>query len=107
MLRGAAAAWLGLVALQAVTTSRGANTVGGLLGTVDGLVKKALDPSVAAIPDRNHKTWAPNSLPGEGPLLPAPSGKGPTITDLPKNTIPGLPPAAYIPWPSVPGTTTT
>jgi hypothetical protein len=53
MLRGAAVAWGGLIAVQALTSSRGADAASGLLGTVNGLIKRALDPSVPAIPDHS------------------------------------------------------
>ena len=52
-LRGAGAAWLGLIVLGTLTQSRGAGAVGGLLGAVDGIVRRALDPSVPAIPDHS------------------------------------------------------
>jgi hypothetical protein len=56
MLRGAGAAWLGLIVLQAFTTENGAGAVGGLLGAVDGLVRRVLDPGVPAIPDHSKDT---------------------------------------------------
>jgi hypothetical protein len=58
MLRGAGAAWLGLIVLQAATTKNGSGAIGGLLNTVNGLVKRALDPSVAAIPDHSKDAGA-------------------------------------------------
>lgn len=134
MLRGAAAAWLGLITLQALTTDKGAGTVGGLVGTLDGLVKRALDPTVAAIPD--HSTDAgsvkdkdgnvhpkiPGYLgggvvPGPGTLPPGtkknpdykvidpPDPRNPQY-DNPDPSKPGGIPMTYIPWPSVPGLTT-
>lgn len=136
MLRGAAAAWIGLVALQAFTTDRGAGAVGGLLGAVDGLVKRALDPSVPAIPDRSHG-GVPGTKDGDGnfhptipPYLgggtvpgpgagssgqqqnpnfqlvdPPPPGQHNPAYDNPGNTPYGIP-ESYIPWPSVPRTST-
>lgn len=50
-LRGAGAAVFGLIVLQTVTTQRGAAGVGGILGWVDSVLRRALSPDVAAIPD--------------------------------------------------------
>jgi hypothetical protein len=58
-LRGAAGAWLGLIALQAVTTKRGSKQVSGLLTWVDSAVQRALSPDVAAIPDYSKGVPAP------------------------------------------------
>lgn len=134
MLRGAAAAWLGLVALQALTTKGGAGAATGLLGAVDGLVKRVLDPSVPAIPDHstgagttdadgNYHPTIPGFLgggtttaPGSGtsgqksnpqyvPKDLPPTGQHNPQYDNPNPNQPGGIPEAYIPWPSVPGTT--
>lgn len=78
MFRGAAAAWLGLIALQAVTTRGGAGAVGGLMTTVDGLVKRALDPSVAAIPDHSAPKGTDDSDGNYHPTLPPYLGGGTT-----------------------------
>lgn len=50
--RGAASAWLGLIALQAVTSKGGSSATSGVLGWAESVVKRALSPDVAAIPDR-------------------------------------------------------
>jgi hypothetical protein len=50
-VRGMVTAWLGLIVLQTVGTT-GSGQVAGAFADVNRLVKRALDPSVAAIPDR-------------------------------------------------------
>lgn len=136
MLRGAAAAWLGLVVLQAGTTKAGSGAVGGLLTTVDGLVKRALDPRVAAIPDHstssagttdsdgNYHPSIPGYLgggtttaPGSGtsgqssnpnyrPYDPPPTGQHNPQYDNPSSSPGGVLEGYQIPWPSVPGVLT-
>lgn len=106
MLRGAAGAWMGLIVLQAATTSRGANTIGGLLGTVDGLVKRALDPTVPAIPDHskssNTAVVGPDGKPtggyldGDGGYIPPGPEDAPNYDPFP-GTPPGGHPALYAP----------
>lgn len=97
--RGAAAAWLGLIALQTFTTKRGAGAVGGLIGTVDNLVKRALDPTVAAIPD--HSTPTGVVKPGTGPT---PGDSSPHL-DSNGKLIPGDPNGAPGGFPTtIPGT---
>lgn len=51
-VRGAATAWLALIALQAVSTRGGSGRIAALLTDVNGLIERALDPNVPAIPDR-------------------------------------------------------
>lgn len=51
--RGMVSAWLGLIVLQAVGDG-GSGRVAGLFGDVNRLVKRAIDPSVPAIPDRRN-----------------------------------------------------
>jgi hypothetical protein len=56
--RAAAAACLGLIALQAAGTKGGAGRLASLLGDVNSVVTRALDPGVPAIPDlRNGGSW--------------------------------------------------
>jgi hypothetical protein len=51
--RGALAAWLGLIALQAVgTTPGGGGRIASFFGDVNTMVERVLNPNVAAIPDR-------------------------------------------------------
>jgi hypothetical protein len=71
-LRGAVTAWLALIALQAVSSSK-SGQVSGALSTVASLVTRALSPDVAAIPDR-RKTVKPASQPG--PSTPASARAG-------------------------------
>lgn len=52
-LRGMVTAWLGLVALQAVSTKGGSGRVASLFSDVDKLVQRAFDPNVPAIPNRS------------------------------------------------------
>jgi hypothetical protein len=81
MLRGAAGAWLGLIALQAVVSRGGTGVVGGLLSDVDGLVQRVLDPSVPAIPDRAKGGSSTGTDDGDGnyhPTIPGYLGGGTT-----------------------------
>lgn len=57
-VRGMVTAWLGLIVLQAVAAG-GSGKVAGFFGDVDRLVKRALDPSVPAIPDRRGAQAGP------------------------------------------------
>lgn len=51
--RGIFAGSLALIALQAVVaTDQSANRVGGMLTGIADLVRRAMSPAVAAIPDR-------------------------------------------------------
>lgn len=62
--RSAAAACLGLIALQAAGSRGGAGRIYDLLGDVNRVVARALDPSVPAIPDlRNGGTWGDGTSP--------------------------------------------
>jgi hypothetical protein len=51
-LRGMAAGFLGLIALQAVGTKGGSGRIAEAFGDVAGLIQRAFDPNVPAIPDR-------------------------------------------------------
>lgn len=51
-VRGALAAWLGLIALQAVGTAGGSGRISSFFGDVNTLIERALNPNVPAIPDR-------------------------------------------------------
>jgi hypothetical protein len=48
-------AWLGLTALQLVTSAGGSSKVAGLLAGVRVVVDRALDPNLPAIPDLRDK----------------------------------------------------
>jgi hypothetical protein len=50
-LRGAITAWLGLIVLQAVV-SNSTGKVASAFSDLDGLLQRAFDPGVPAIPDR-------------------------------------------------------
>jgi hypothetical protein len=65
-LRGAMTAWLGLIALQAVSTTGGSGRISALFGDVNRLVERALDPKVPAIPDR--RTAAPAASAPAAPM---------------------------------------
>lgn len=132
MWRGAATAWGALIVLQAITTKRGAGAVGGMFGAVDDLVKRALDPSVPAIPDHSAAaststtdsdgnvhpnipgylgggtTTAPGSGKNSNPKFhvvdPPPRGQHNPAYDNPSNQ-PGGIPELYLP--GIPSTTTT
>lgn len=60
-VRGFAAGALGLIALQGLTSDKSAGKVSGLVGTITGLVDRALDPNVPAIPDHSTKSSASSS----------------------------------------------
>lgn len=135
MVRGALGAVGGLIVLQAFTTSKGSGAVGGLLGAVNGLVTRALDPSVPLIPDHsssssegttdadgNYHPTIPGYLGGGTTTAPGSGTSGqksnpnykpydppPTGQHNPAYDAPSTPggiPESYIPWPSVPGVTT-
>lgn len=72
-LRGMVTAWLGLIVLQTVG-SAGSGRVAGAFADVNRLLKRALDPSVPAIPDRRAGGAGGYWTPSGGPFTPAPSG---------------------------------
>lgn len=53
--------WLGLIALQALTTREGSGKVAGAFDALNSIVERALDPNVAAIPDFAGATGAGSS----------------------------------------------
>lgn len=67
-VRGAMAAWLGLITLQVVTSRHGSGTVAGAFLALDSVVKRGLSPDVAAIPD--HRNGPPTTSTA-GPAKPA------------------------------------
>jgi hypothetical protein len=69
-LRGAVSAWLALIALQTIGTAGGSGRVASFFGDVDNLVKRALNPTVPAIPDRRNATATSAGTPSTA----APSG---------------------------------
>lgn len=80
-LRGIATGWLALIVLQVVVTQRGADATSGILNTLNSLIQRALDPTVAGIPDRGEGTFTKGPIPKPGgkvgddfPTLPAPDG---------------------------------
>jgi hypothetical protein len=60
-VRGAVTAWLSLIALQAIVAN-GSGKVADAFAGVAGLVDRALDPKVPAIPDR--RDGAPSAYSG-------------------------------------------
>jgi hypothetical protein len=109
-LRGAVAAWLGLIALQAIATQGGSGRVAQAFTDVNRLVERALDPKVPAIPDRGTAAGAArsraagNAGPGTAmPVNPAAAAAADpaprTRTDYPTNGMP-FPAPAPTPWPS-------
>lgn len=73
-LRGMVTAWLGLIVLQTVGTT-GSGRVAGAFADANRLLKRALDPSVPAIPDRRDGTSSATPTVAAGtPFTPAPSG---------------------------------
>jgi hypothetical protein len=79
-VRGAVTAWLGLIVLQVVTTKHGSGQIAGLFGVADSVVKRAMSPDVAAIPDyRNGAPAASSTSSATDPKLPTPA---PTYTTV-------------------------
>lgn len=62
-VRGAMAAWLGLVALQTLTSGDSSGKVGGAFDWVASVFQRALDPSIPAIPDHSNKSGANSTTP--------------------------------------------
>lgn len=59
-IRGAFSAWLGLIALQAVSTKGGSGRISEAFGDVASIVERVLDPDVPAIPDRRDGGAGPS-----------------------------------------------
>lgn len=99
--RGLFGAWLALAALQAIGSSSAATgRVGGALSGVAGLVRRALDPTVPAIPDlrpgRDRNAPADLSSP---PPAPAPAVSTPPAVDTaPAPTAPPAPATPRLPY---------
>ena len=53
-LRGVFVSWLGLIALQALSTAGGSGRLTELVRDVDAVLQRALDPSIPAIGDRRN-----------------------------------------------------
>lgn len=97
--RGAFGAFLTLAVLQALTTRHGSGRVAEAIADVDSLVKRAMDPNVAAVPDFAQSAAAArseaagNTGPAElAPVNPgaaaAADGAPRTRTDYPTNGFP-------------------
>jgi hypothetical protein len=69
-VRGAVTAWLALVVLQVVTSQHGSGQVAGLFDLANGLVKRAMSPDVAAIPDHRDGSTSSTSSPTTDPKVP-------------------------------------
>ena len=67
--------WLTLIALQTLSTPGASGRVASLLNDVNGLVQRALDPTIPAIPDRRTGASAPAST--TGAAAPTPSTQAP------------------------------
>lgn len=99
-VRGMVSAWLGLIALQAVSTAGGSGRIASAFTDVNALLQRAIDPSVPAIPDRsggsgNPSTYSISTDPttgqtsvGLGPAFGTPIGTG---TQTGQTGLPGLP----------------
>jgi len=70
-VRGALTAWLGLITLQVVTSQGGSGRVAGAFVAFDSVVKRALSPDVAAIPDYRNGTPAASPVGSTKPAAPA------------------------------------
>lgn len=71
--RGVLSSILALIIFQVLVSKGASKNVSGLLGAVGTTAKKALDPTVAAIPDLSHgSASAPSSAPAPAPGTPTP-----------------------------------
>jgi hypothetical protein len=94
-LRGAFAAWLGLIALHAVSTRGGSGRVTEFFGDVNGLVSRVLDPDIPAIPDRRTGTATAAAPTGTAPPPPgAVAGRAPAGNGLQPGT--GIPSSGVV-----------
>lgn len=75
-IRGVVAGVLALIALQVITSRGGSKNVTGLFGTAGSMVKRALDPSVPAIPDLRKGVTKPSSSSGGATVVPASNHAG-------------------------------
>lgn len=78
-VRGAAVAWLGLVALDALLSNHGSTAAGGVLNFANSVVLRALSPDVAAIPDYSSGSSNTNAIGGTKP--------DPTLPYLPSTAV--------------------
>jgi hypothetical protein len=62
-LRGAVAAWLGLIALHTVGTTGGSSRIAEAFADLNSIVTRVIDPTVPAIPDRRTAGAAPAAAP--------------------------------------------
>lgn len=69
-LRGAIAGAGVLVVLESVVQVKGAQAVGGLLGAAAGIVRRCLDPTVAALPDHSKSAAPAGSTDANGNFHP-------------------------------------
>jgi len=95
MIRGAASAWLGLIALQAVSTRGGSGRVAEFFNDANRLVQRVLDPNVPAIPDRRGGATAGGWLTGvqqsRATAPPPATEPGQTYSRDSRLPIPGVP----------------
>jgi hypothetical protein len=91
-VRGAMGAWLGLVALQALTSEGGSGKAAGLIDFLSSVVDRALDPTVPAIPDLAGASSGPAADPGNPMATGAPRSPG----TVPNPSLPSLPRSAPI-----------
>lgn len=63
---------LALIIFQVLVSKRASKNVTGLLGAVTTTAKKALDPTIAAIPDLSHGAASAPSSPPPAPGTPTP-----------------------------------
>jgi len=95
-VRGVLTAWLGLAALQALTSRGGSDKAAGLVDVIASVVERALSPDVAAIP--NFAGWdgaaarpaGSGGIAADGKLV----GAGPHLADAADNAavIASIPP---------------
>jgi hypothetical protein len=71
-------AWFGLIVLQTVVSQQGSGRVASAMADVNRLVQRALDPRVAAIPDRRAGRPAAAAAPPVDPTARQADGTWPT-----------------------------
>jgi len=108
-LRGAIAAWLGLIALHAVGTQAGSGRIAGAFDDLNEIVTRVLDPKVPAIRDRRVASAAPAEAPAATGYQPPLGPYASDGTGLQPNTGPqlgpynpngtGLQPQTWVPAP--------
>lgn len=67
-LTGLVTAWLGLIALQAIGTQGGSGRVAQFFTDTNTVIRRVLDPTVPAIPDRRTSTASTSAATSSGSI---------------------------------------